>query len=75
MARAEIYLEDAADGSLALVVRYMGGPADVKSGAHQVANLLRIYAESILEAKQEPEVKTDAIEGAKPDEPRIQQPS
>lgn len=67
MARAEIYIEDTSDGQLALTVRYLGGPADVTSGAHQVANQLRIHAESILEAKQEPEFKTEAIEGAKPD--------
>lgn len=57
MARAEIYLEDK-DGGLDFAVRYIGG-ADPKSGAHQVANLLRKHAESILKERHEPVFHTE----------------
>lgn len=57
MARAEIYLEDV-EGGLDFKVKYIDG-AQPSSGAHQVANQLRVFAESILKAREEPVFHTE----------------
>ena len=49
MSRAEIFIEDAdvEGGGVEFKVNYVGG-ADVQSGAHQLANMIRRYLDDTL---------------------------
>lgn len=57
MARAELYIEDDEDGNVSLVVRYIGGNADPKSPAHQLANACRLHLEANLTQVGKPEIE------------------
>jgi hypothetical protein len=58
MAHAEILIEDEGE-NVAFRIKYTGG-AKTDSRAHQLANMIRVYAESILEQVGEPEELTDS---------------
>lgn len=51
--RAEIYIEDAEDGNVETMFRFMGGPFDPGSKAHQLCNIIRKYCETIMTVEQD----------------------
>ncbi len=61
--RAEIYFEDTEDGQLACNIRYLDG-ADPESKAHQAANMVRMYLDSIMVKAPD----SDVVQAAAPSE-------
>jgi len=54
MARAEILIEDAEDGTLSVKFRFMGEVFDPESKAHQLCNILRNHCDNTLSVFPDP---------------------